>query len=541
MKIVFISVNSSYSHSSLAYGYLRAFNERFIQDCRWTLLETSTGEDRSRFLSKILDAAPDILVSTAYLFNVDYLMAVTAAFKTIMPQVPVYLGGPEFLGDNETFLRRNPHVSAVIRGDESSFHNILTQNNLKNISGLCCIDKHGNYIDDKMTASFDGPLDEIPSPFAKGYFNKGKAFCQIETSRGCPGACTFCTSASSEGVKYFSIDRVRSDIKAIASAGYREIRVLDRTFNENKTRALELLEIFRDEFPQIRFHLEINPALTDSSFINMLKTFPAGQLHLEAGIQTFAPVPLKAVKRPGSSGKSAEGLGKLTSLNNIEIHADLIAGLPHQTRNDVFEDLLTMVSGIPDEIQLETLKILPGTALRKAPSGILYNPAPPYEVLQTPTMSNSDILECVYLSKIIDCYYNSPVTKGIFCMAALHMNFFFENFTAFVRDNYDPFLKPAPASRLEILESFFESFKNEYLLESVRLLWLFNGFPPEKYGIKVFRKPDWIEGEGTLVESPHLKPGRFFSTDSRKGLICFRYGKSAKSPFTPDAARSRQK
>lgn len=525
MNIVFVSVNSSYSHSSLAYGYLRAFSERFLPDCRWTLLETSISEDRGRFLSKIIDAKPDVLLSTAYLFNVNYLMELFASFKALMPETPVYLGGPEFLGNNESFLRRHPYVNAVIRGDESSFYKILTQNNLEDISGLCFLNEHENYIDGKMTAAFDGPLDEIPSPFAKGYFNKEKAFIQIETSRGCPGACSFCTSAASDGIKYFSIDRVRSDIKAIANAGYREIRVLDRTFNENKKRTIELLELFRDGFPKIRFHLEINPALADTSFISMLKTFPAGQLHLEAGIQTFAPAPLKAVRRPGSPGKSAQGLGQLTFLHNVEVHADLIAGLPHQTLEDVFEDLRTIISGIPSEIQLETLKVLPGTALRKNPAGIIYNPAPPYEVLRTPTMSNSDILEAVCLSKIIDCYYNFPATKGLFCMAALHMNFFFEKFSSFVRDNFDPFVKPSPSSRFEILEKFFQAERNEKLLDIVKLLWLFNGFAPEKYNIKVFRKPDWAEGEGTMIESPHIRPGRFFSTQTReRGLFCFMHG-----------------
>ena len=539
MNIVFISVNSSFSHSSLSYGFLRAFNEQFLKNCQWTFLETSTNEDRGRFISKILDAAPEVLISTAYLFNVGYLLEVTGALKTLMPQVPIYLGGPEFLGDNEVFLRRNPQINAVIRGDESSFYKILAKNNLNNISGLCFIDEDGNYIDGKMTASFDGPLDEIPSPFAMGYFNKVKAFCQIETSRGCSGHCSFCTSATSDGVKYFSIERVRSDISAIAAAGYREIRVLDRTFNENKKRALELLEIFRSEFPQIRFHIEINPAMVDTSFINMLRTFPAGRLHLEAGIQTFSPAPLKAVRRSASSGKSAEGLGKLASLENIEVHADLIAGLPGQTLRDVFEDLSTMISAAPAEIQLENLKILPGTGLRENPSGILFNPAPPYEVLQTPSMSNRELLEAVYLSKITDCYYNFPVTNGIFRVGALHISSFFEKFTAFVRDNYDPLVKPAPASRLEILEKFFESEKNEKLLESVKLIWLFNGFPPEKYGIKVFRKPDWTEGKGTLVESPQLRPGRFFSIMTRyNGLFCFRYAATAKSDFIPGAARS---
>ena len=508
MNIVFASVNSSFSHSSLSYGFVRAFNEQFLESCRWTLLETSIGEDQGRFLSRILDAAPDVLISSGYLFNIDYLMRVFGALKTLMPQVRVYLGGPEFLGDNENYLRKNPQVNAVIRGDESSFYKILIQNNLKNISGLCFLDDCGNYIDGKMTASYDGSLDDIPSPFVKGYFNKEKAFCQLETSRGCPGRCSFCTSAMSGGVKYFSIERVRSDIQAIAKTGHKEIRVLDRTFNENKKRALQILEIFRDEFPQIRFHLEINPAMADDSLINMLRTFPKRQLHIEAGIQTFSSASLRAVKRPASSRKSAAGLKKLTDLENIEVHADLIAGLPGQTLEDVFEDMGTMILHAPAEIQLEVLKVLPGTVLRREPNGILHNPYPPYEVLQTPSMSNGELLEAVSLSKMTDCYYNFPVTNKFFWLAAVHIKSFLQHFVMFVKHNYDPFIKPSPTSRLEILENFFEFEKNEQFLEFVKFIWLFNGFPPEKYGIKTFRKAP----AGTIIESPHIRSGRFFSS-----------------------------
>ncbi|OGV35294.1 MAG: hypothetical protein A2020_06125 [Lentisphaerae bacterium GWF2_45_14] len=513
MKIVFAAINSSFSHSSLSYGFVRAFNEEFLEDWSWELVENSLGEDHGRFLSRILNASPDVLVSTAYLFNIEYGLKVFGTFKTLMPKVPIYLGGPEFLGDNESFLRRNPHINAVIRGDETSFHKVLTQNNLNNISGLCYIDEDRNYIDGKMTACYDGSLDDIPSPFLKGYFNKERAFCQIETSRGCPGCCSFCTSAMSGGVKYFSIERARSDIQVIAETGCKEIRVIDRTFNDNKKRSLQLLEIFRDEFPQIRFHLEINPAIIDSSFIDMIRTFPAKRLHLEAGIQTFIPEVLHAVKRPASSRKSSVGLKRLIAQKNTEVHADLIAGLPAQSLQNVFDDLKTMILHAPSEIQLERLKILPGTKLRQDQE-IFYNPEPPYEVLKTPSISNDELLEAECLSKITDSYYNFPPTQIIFRLAAINIDSFLEKFVRFLKNSYDPFIKPSPSSRLEILEKFFTSEKNGLFQEFTKFLWLLNGFPPEKYEIKTFRKAEWA-GQSTVAfsENKELKAERFFSTD----------------------------
>lgn len=65
------------------------------------------------------------------------------------------------------------------------------------------------------------------------------------------------------------------------------MRVLDRTFNYNTRRAKELLELFLEYHPDIRFHLEIHPALLSEELKEELKHLPEGLLHLEAGIQSL--------------------------------------------------------------------------------------------------------------------------------------------------------------------------------------------------------------------------------------------------------------
>ena len=58
--------------------------------------------------------------------------------------------------------------------------------------------------------------------------------------------------------------------------------MLDRTFNYNPRRAKELLRLFLEFSPDIRFHLEIHPALLSEELKEELKQLPAGLLHLEA-------------------------------------------------------------------------------------------------------------------------------------------------------------------------------------------------------------------------------------------------------------------
>jgi len=64
-------------------------------------------------------------------------------------------------------------------------------------------------------------LDEIPSPYTSGLLDKffdGKLIPMLQTNRGCPFTCTFCTDGKDDvnQVNRFSTERVRSEVFYIA-------------------------------------------------------------------------------------------------------------------------------------------------------------------------------------------------------------------------------------------------------------------------------------------------------------------------------------
>ncbi len=484
-KIIFIGVNSSYSHTMLSYGYVRGWNEPLCPGSQWDYLETTNNDDELSFALRIVDAAPEVLLGTVYLFNQDFLLRVLARVKALLPAVRIYLGGPQFLGDNEKFLRHYPVVNGVFRGDESTVYHIL--NGSIAAAGFCCLLADGRYADGGI-AEFDGSLDQLPSPYLAGYFVPGKPFYQVETSRGCGGNCTFCTSSRHRQVRVFSLERIRAELQVLEAAGVHEIRIVDRTFNERIDRATALLSMFRDEFPAMRFHLEINPARVSDEILGLLKTSPAGSLHLEAGVQTFNDTCLKAVRRPANAAKTIAGLRKLLSCGNFAVHVDLIAGLPKQTCSDIVADITRLIELGPEEIQLENLKILPGTPLAENPlCGMAWNPAPPYEILRTEDLSSDELQRARHLSKIIDCYYNTADLRNLFSWAWLALPEFAATFPVYLAEHNDPLIKPSPQKRLELLADYAEMNGNRRLAELVRFVWLFNGMSAEKYGITVHK------------------------------------------------------
>ena len=417
MKILWIDLNSSYAHSSLALPALHA-QVKNNPDYQWDIVSATINENIGMVVDVIYRHQPDILAATCWLFNHESLIHIVSRAKALLPKACVILGGPEFLGENETFLRRNPFVDCVFRGEgEVEFAKWLTcwkqPVQWKSINGLCYIDKEGQYQDNGLARVLT--FDQLVAPEESCFFNWSKPFVQLETTRGCFNTCAFCVSGGEKPVRTLSIDAIRQRLQTIHRHGIQNVRVLDRTFNFNPRRAKELLNLFLEFHPHIRFHLEIHPALLSEELKAELQQLPKGLLHLEAGIQSLREPVLEKCRRLGKLSDALEGLQFLCSLDNMETHADLIAGLPLYRLNEIFEDILTLTEYQAGEIQLESLKLLPGTEMRRRAEelGIRYSPLPPYEVLQTHEITTDELQVARHLSRLLDAFYNTPAWQAL--------------------------------------------------------------------------------------------------------------------------------
>ncbi len=505
-KVLYLGLNSSFSHSSLAYGYLRTFAEWKLGNCdwEWKLVEASIKDDEDKILQQLLFEKPDIITSTAYLFNFNVLLSVLKKYYQFYPKTKIVLGGPQFLGDNEKFLHSSQEIYAVIRGDESSFYKLLKNSNLSEVEGLC-------YIDTKYrsneTAHFAESLDNIPSLYEKGYFATDKPFCQLETSRGCLGKCSFCTSALTV-VDSLSLGRVETDLQCIQKAGINEIRLIDRTFNEDSKRAIELLNLFINKFPDMKFHLEINPGKVNDKIMKIIKAAPKGKFHIEIGVQTFDDIVLKSVNRYALSKKVIPVLTELCTLRNIEVHTDLIAGLPEQTYDTVLQDIKLSIEITPEELQLENLKVLPGTPLANNASDIMFNKYPPYEILQTSSFTHQELFDMRILSKIIDGFYNIKELKQVFAFLVSKCDLL-EEFLVFYKKNNSNYLdKPSLKNRFKILLKFSEC--NDNLYNLVKFAWCAAGLSAEHFGYKTQKVKEKFEADIIWENSKKLPAKRYF-------------------------------
>ena len=423
MKLLWLDLNSSYAHSSLA---LPALHAQIADDTtiEWCTVSATINENTGMVVNQIYHHQPDIIAATNWLFNHEQLLHIVSRAKALLPHCCIVLGGPEFLGNNEAFLYKNKFVSGVFRGEgEEVFPQWLkvwnhSKETWKSITGLCYLDENGRYQDNGIARVMN--FSQLVSPEKSCFFNWSKPFVQLETTRGCFNTCAFCVSGGEKPVRTIPLEAIRERLNDIHQHGIKNVRVLDRTFNYNNKRAKELLDLFR-QYPDICFHLEIHPALLSEELKQELSVLPKGLLHLEAGIQSLKESVLQQSRRIGKLSDALEGLKYLCSLKNMETHADLIAGLPLYHLSEIFEDVRTLAEYGAGEIQLESLKLLPGTEMRRRAEelGIQYSPLPPYEVLQTREISVDELQTAHYLSRLLDGFYNTPTWQNITRMLIL--------------------------------------------------------------------------------------------------------------------------
>ena len=401
---------------------------------------------------------PDIIAATFWLFTHQMQIEVLSRAVQLIDNVKVLCGGPEFLGDNEEFLRRHPFVTAVVRGEgevalPKLLESIDNPEAWPGIEGLCWIDQQeglcwldqrkalgqtdskANMYHDNGTARV-ADFASLRFPEESPFFRWDKPFVQLETTRGCFNTCAFCVSGGEKPVRSQSLEQVEARLKNIHAHGIKDVRVLDRTFNYDTDRACRMMDIFAQYEGRMRFHLEIHPSLLSDQLKAKLQTLPKGLLHLEAGIQSLDSTVLEKSGRKGSLKSSLDGLEFLCSLDNIETHADLIAGLPEYSLQMLVSDIIKLTGLGVDELQIESLKVLPGTQMRlnARQNGLRYSPLPPYEILRTPVMEPHELKTAMDISRMIDFYYNAPAWQEITRQLIQSDERFITDFTGYLKE-----------------------------------------------------------------------------------------------------------
>lgn len=231
-----------------------------------------------------------------------------------------------------------------------------------------------------------------------------------ETSRGCPFCCSYCLSSVDKTVRFRSLPIVKKELDAFLEAKVPQVKFVDRTFNCNRQRAIDIWSYLVEHDNGItNFHFEISSDLLGGEELELFAKMRPGLIQLEIGVQSTNGETVDAIHRHMDLDKLFHYVDRVHELGNIHQHLDLIAGLPYENYERFgcsFDDLYAHE---PDQLQLGFLKVLKGTMMEEEVKkySILYRNQPPYEVLGTKWLSYDEIILLKGVEELVELYYNS--------------------------------------------------------------------------------------------------------------------------------------
>ncbi len=406
---VLATLNAKYVHAATApYCLLSGVRAFATQPAEVSVVEGTVNEPCEAVAARILAKRPTLVALSVYIWNRRETAALVSLLRAASPSLVIVAGGPEVDADAEAFLSECP-VDAVLIG-EGERPIALVCDALAEGRELTAVP--GVVTREQRTPPMP-PEPCPPSAVIPEYLAAVRGrIAYLETSRGCPFFCAFCLSGGT-GVRRFPIERAKAEMLALANAGARTVKLVDRTFNADRARARELWRFLIAEQGRgipygVCFHFEVAGDLLTDEDIALLATAPAGAIRLEIGIQSFHPPTLAAIRRTGDPNRIAERVRALAALGNIEVHIDLIAGLPHEGMTEFRRGFDRAYGTSPAMLQLGFLKLLHGSRLRREAAAFCrFSPLPPYEVTETDSLDASDLAILRAAEGALDRLYNS--------------------------------------------------------------------------------------------------------------------------------------
>jgi radical SAM superfamily enzyme YgiQ (UPF0313 family) len=216
---------------------------------------------------------------------------------------------------------------------------------------------------------FAGNLDELPLPdprlCARSLSHEQEIWLPVQTRRGCPMSCSYCSTATIEGrsVRKRSPALVVENIARHVEAGFEKFYFVDNTFNLLLPYARDLCLAIIGSGLKISWRCILYPGRIDGGLIDLMAE--AGCTEVSLGFESGCERILKGMNkkykphdiRLASDMLRDAGIGRM---------GFLLLGGPGETRESVSESLAFAGSLQLDALKITAgIRIYPGTALAK--------------------------------------------------------------------------------------------------------------------------------------------------------------------------------
>ena len=412
MKILLTAINAKYIHSNLAVYSLKAYSQNEgVELAEYTINQRS--ED---ILMDIYKRRPDVLCFSCYIWNLDVVEELVRELGKLMPDLVIWLGGPEVSYDARDVLCRLPMVRGVMKGEgEETFAELCkiyrcskhTDEELENLAGITFRRADGTIIENPWREVMD--LSKVPFVYQRIEDFEHKIV-YYESSRGCPFSCSYCLSSVDKRLRFRNLELVKQELQFFLDHEVPQVKFVDRTFNCKHDHAIAIWKYIAEHDNGItNFHFEVAADLLNEEELKILEGMRPGLVQLEIEVQSTNPDTIRAIRRTMDFDKVSEVVARIQKKGNIHQHLDLIAGLPYEDIQRFARSFDDVYALKPEQLQLGFLKVLKGSYMEEQQKtyGLEHKSRPPYEVLYTKWLSYEDVIRLKGIEEMVEVYYNS--------------------------------------------------------------------------------------------------------------------------------------
>ena len=451
-KILLVALNAKYIHSNLAVYSLRAYAAK--HGISVELAEYTINHRIDYILEEIYRKHPDVICFSCYIWNVEQIRELAWELHRLLPQVPIWGGGPEVSYETEKFLTENPAFTGLMCGEgEKTFLGLcecyknaagvlvekdrekqnfacMESNNIAKTLASCTTEQAGHDSESDVLEELRDisglvfrqgdnfvhtlprePMNMDELPFCYEHLEDFQnRIIYYESSRGCPYSCSYCLSSVDKRLRFRSLELVLPELQFFIDRKVPQVKFVDRTFNCSHEHAMGIWKYLVEHDNGVtNFHFEVSADLLRPEEIALMKTMRPGLIQLEIGVQSVNPVTIREIHRTMNLTSLEKIVQQIHAGRNIHQHLDLIAGLPFEDFESFRHSFDEIYALRPQQLQLGFLKVLKGSYMYEHAQEyeILYSAKAPYEVLATKWISFDDVLNIRLVEEMLELHYNS--------------------------------------------------------------------------------------------------------------------------------------
>lgn len=407
--------------------------------------------------------APDVIGFSNYCWNSSLARSFAKVIKKKHPKTLVIMGGPNFPmdpGEQDEMLRAHPEIDFfVMKEAEVGLLRLLEafeacgrdldrfdKEAPPELPNLVYRDRQGR-LRASMKLERVRNLEALPSPYLTGDMDRffdGRLLPVVQTNRGCPFACTFCTEGQSywSKVHFKPAELIKKELTLIAerlgklppNKRRTDLLIADSNFGMYAT-DLDTCRVIAQTQAEHNYPKYINVATGKNSKERVLEAarLVNGAMKLAGSVQSLDPDVMKNIKRANISAEQIVEMAMKSAEIGTNTYSEVILALPGDTKEKHFATLKTLIDSGFNTVSMYQLMLLPGTELGSKESKERFRMRGKYRVLprcfgyyellgetvvsaeveeicvEHATLSYQDYLDCRRMNLFVNVFYNDSV------------------------------------------------------------------------------------------------------------------------------------